>query len=423
MLVYEKGELCWDGIKLSSAAKEWGTPMYIYNRSVLEEAFLFIQSHFTSVTDCICYALKANSNPVLVECLAELGAGADIVSMGELIVARQAKVPPEKIVFSGVGKTEDEIQYALKERIGAINIESEQEILCVNNIAAGLGIKAPVMLRVNPDVDPQSHPYISTGMSINKFGIPIKSIPDVVHRCVRSTNLEFLGLHVHIGSQIEAKEPVARAFKVLAELVDSIEKQGTNISIINLGGGLPVDYAADERRLLYNLPPEKDLDEGEVVKYWADCIQTYFDFKRKRIIIEPGRAITAHAGILLTKILYTKRRNNKEILIVDAGINDFIRTAFYGAKHGLVPLREPGKAEHRVDIVGPLCETGDYFALDLPFPQCKQGDYIAILSTGAYGFVSTSNYNMRCRPPELLIDKGTVRCIRPREKYSDIIKT
>ncbi|MCH7782418.1 diaminopimelate decarboxylase [candidate division KSB1 bacterium] len=421
MLAYKNGSIYWGNVDLSLPAQKWGTPFYVYNRSTLEESFTLLQSRLRPEVNTICYALKANSNPHLVGCLAGLGAGADIVSMGELIAARKAKIPAGKIVFSGAGKSDEELRFALKEGVGAINVESKQELDAIERISADLKTKAPVMLRVNPDIDPQSHPLISTGKNYHKFGISLDSIPEFATRCKKSGRIEFLGLHVHIGSQISRFESIDNTFKVISNLVKSIEKQGIPIRNINIGGGLPVDYESAGKSLLSGGCTGMDTGLEKATGYWKTCIKKHFDCTKISIVIEPGRSIIAHSGILLTRVIYRKRNNKKEFLIVDAGMNDFIRPALYGETHSIVPLKEPGNLKTTIDIAGPLCETGDVFARDISFPESDKGDVLAILSTGAYGFVLSSNYNLRLRPPELLIDNGEVACIRERESYDDII--
>jgi len=277
------------------------------------------------------------------------------------------------------------------------------------------------MLRVNPDIDPQSHQHMSTGLNYHKFGISLESIPELAVQCEKSDQIEFLGLHVHIGSQVTSFESIDKTFIVMSNLVESIEKQGISIRNINVGGGLPVDYESAGKLLLSNGKSGNDIGLEQAISFWKTCIQKYFISTKRNIIIEPGRSIIAHSGILLTKVMYRKSNNKKEFLIVDAGMNDFIRPALYGAIHSIVPLKEPWKSITTIDIAGPLCESGDFFARDISFPDCHKGDVLAILSTGAYGFVLASNYNLRLRPSELLIDNGEVTCIRERETYDDII--
>lgn len=421
MLSYKNGSLYWDNVELSKLAHKWSTPVYVYNRSVLENSFKHLQSRFEQEVDTVCYAIKANSNLNLIGYLAGLGAGADIVSMGELIAARKAGIPPDKIVFSGSGKTDRELRFALEEGVGAINVESKQELDSIERISADLETKAQVMLRINPDVDPQSHPHMSTGMDHHKFGISLDSIPETAVRCEKSDRIDFLGLHIHIGSQVTSFESIDKTFKVMSDLVESIEKQGISIRNINIGGGLPVDYESAGKSLLSNGKAGNDTELEQAIDFWKKCLQNHFGSTKRNIIMEPGRSIIAHSGILLTQVVCRKSNRNKEFLIVDAGMNDFIRPALYGAIHSIVPLKEPGKSKTTIDIAGPLCESADFFARDISFPDCEKGDVLAILSTGAYGFVLSSNYNLRLRPTELIIDNGEVTCIRERETYDDII--
>jgi len=420
MLEYQNGELCWDGISLTTVASEWGTPAYLYNREVLVRDFLRIQRLFEPVAAEIRYALKANANPEIVSILAKHGAGADIVSLGELMVAVKAGIPPGKIVFAGVGKTDEEIRYAIKSQVSALAVESEQELQVVESFSQDMRQKQPVLIRVNPDVDPGTHPYISTGLGSHKFGIDYRKIEELARYCHAARSLRFAGLHMHIGSQIEKTAPVGKSLRILAGLVERIEKRGIAVQTLDLGGGFPVDYTRESARLL-RLPAKKEPEEN-VAEYWAAAAADCFVPGKYRIIIEPGRAVSAHCGMLLAKILYKKKRGRKDMLIIDAGMNDFIRPALYGAVHGIVPLKEPETPFGSADVVGPVCETADFFARGARLPRCERGDYLAVLTAGAYGFVASSNYNLRCKPPELLIENGSVRCINKRENLKDLLK-
>ncbi|MFC1728834.1 diaminopimelate decarboxylase [candidate division KSB1 bacterium] len=420
MFLYRKGSLTWDGIDLLDAAKEWGTPAYLYNRKALENDFTRLQQAFEPYTHSINFALKANSNPELVKLISKLGCGADIVSMGELFIALKAGISHEKMVFAGVGKTDEEINIAIKSRLLAISAESEEEVHVIDEHAGHMLQKQPVLLRINPDIDAESHPYISTGRSIHKFGIDARSAEELAGYCFRSNNLHFSGLHIHIGSQVEKLEPVAKSFERTAQFIERFENKGIPVEIINLGGGMPVGYRFEFDAVTHENKLSTDRNNENIISGWASLIPEYFDVKEKRIIIEPGRSVIARCGILLTKVLYTKTQSGRRFIVVDAGMNDFIRPALYGAFHGIVPLTYRGPAKITADVVGPICETGDFFAHDIEISECVRGDYLAVLTTGAYGFVSASNYNMRLRPPELLLENGDIRCIRPREQYSDI---
>jgi len=419
-LDYAKGELQWDNISLTDIARQWGTPVYLYNKRVLQNDFLRIKNSFQPYASIICFALKANSNPTIVRILGDMDAGADIVSMGELFTALKAGIPHDKMVFAGAGKTDEEINFAVKSRLLAINTESEKELEVIEEYAHNMLQKQPALLRVNPDIDAETHPYITTGTNAHKFGINIDRIEEAARFCHTSHSLHFLGLHVHIGSQVSKPEPVNRTFDAVAGLIDRLEKSGIPVDTVDIGGGMPVDYCSDYNRLL-GMPEEKDSPGiADALSVWTTAVAKYFDCSKRRILVEPGRAVTARCGILLTKVLYRKKRADKEFLIVDAGMNDFVRPALYGSFHGIVPLKEPGNSRVGVDVVGPICESGDVIGREISLPPCERGDYLAVLTTGAYGFALASNYNMRPKPPEVLIGSDGVECIRPRQRYTDM---
>ncbi|MFC1555742.1 diaminopimelate decarboxylase [candidate division KSB1 bacterium] len=421
MLEYKNSELFWSGFSLQEIAREWQTPVYVYNRSVIENDINRIKRIFNKTADMTCYAVKANSNIEIIKIAAQSGLGADIVSTGELFAALKADIPHNNIIFAGTGKTDEELIFAIKSRIFSLNVESDEELKAVETFANTMLAKQPVMLRVNPSVDPESHPYISTGHFTHKFGIDISEIEELAKYCNLSHSLHFQGLHFHIGSQVTKLQAVEESFKIIGQIVDRIENSGIRVPFVDIGGGLPVDYYSDYSRLLNVEMPDSIPEIHKLYENWADAAVKYIDKEKHKILFEPGRALVANGGILLTKILYRKRHQDKEFIITDAGMNDLIRPALYQAFHGIVPLKDPGNKKIKADIAGPICETGDFFAHDILVPECGRGDYLAILTTGAYGYSESSNYNLRLKPLELLIENDSIRCIRERQKYEDIL--
>jgi len=405
---YRQGEFHCEDVPLSRIAKEVGTPFYVYSHATLVRHFRAIDSAFQSVPHIIAFAMKANSNLAILRLMAREGGGADIVSGGELYRALKAGVPPSKIVFAGVGKNREEIRYALRSGILMFNVESSDELRAIDDVAAEMRTKARVALRVNPDVDPKTHPYISTGMKKSKFGISADRALEEFKLASSLKHLDVAGVHKHIGSQLTEIAPFVDALKKILELVEQLKGQGINIRYINIGGGLGITYS-DE------IPPEpKDL---------AAAISPLLRDLKGTLIMEPGRVIVGNAGALVTKVLYQKASDVKRFVIVDAAMNDLIRPSLYGAFHDIKPVREmPAAKSVTVDVVGPVCESGDFLAKDRAMPEVKSGDLLAVMSAGAYGFVMASNYNSRPRVPEILVRGREIHVIRERESLADLVR-
>jgi diaminopimelate decarboxylase len=402
------GALHCDGFDLEEAARRFGTPLYLYSAAAVRESYRRYDKAFAAMPHRICYALKANSSGALLRLLQGLGAGADIVSGGELQAALRAGFAPERIVFSGVGKTDEELAAGLDARIGEFNAESEDEVRRLSALAAARGRTARVTLRVNPDIDPRSHPYISTGLRENKFGVDIREAPAILKHLRPLPAVEVTGLQSHIGSQITDLAPLAEAARELAELSRRLLDEGYPLTTIDIGGGLGVDYQGGG-----GLGPEALAER--VLPELKDLPLT--------LLLEPGRSLVAPAGVLLTRVLFLKRNRAKTFVIVDAGMNDLLRPSLYQAFHRIEPVRDGGSPVQRVDVVGPVCETGDFLARDRELALPEAGALLAVRDAGAYGFSMASNYNLRLRPAEALVDEGTVRLIRRRETFEDLVRT
>jgi len=399
---YRDGVLNAEAVRLDALAAEVGTPFYCYSTATLTRHYNVFAAAFADVRALVCYAMKANSNQAVIKTLGRLGAGADVVSGGELKRARAAGIPGEKIMFSGIGKTADELALALDEGILCINVESEGELELLSSIAAAKGRVAPVSVRVNPDIDAKTHHKIATGKAENKFGIPISRAREVYARAAKLPGIKVAGVDMHIGSQITDLDPFGNAFTLLAEFVRILRGDGHVISHIDLGGGLGIPYRDD------NEPPPRPEQYAEVVKRATrdlDC----------RLIFEPGRLIVGNAGILVTRVLFVKHGEAKNFVIVDAGMNDLIRPTLYEAYHEILPVREAGNGKRiRADVVGPVCESGDFLALDRDLPEPKPGDLLAVMSAGAYGAVQAGTYNTRALVPEVLVNGAEWAVVRPR---------
>ncbi|TAL17311.1 diaminopimelate decarboxylase [bacterium] len=403
---YVNGELCCEGVPLRRIAGEVGTPFYCYSRATLQKHLSSFQDAFARVNHLLCYSVKCNSNLAVLSELFRGGAGADIVSGGELYRALKAGADPKKIVYSGVGKREDEIKYALEAGILMFNVESPLELLTIDRVAATLGVKAPVSIRVNPDVDPRTHAYISTGLKKNKFGIAIERAL-IEYRTARDLpNIEVLGVDCHIGSQITELAPFADAMERLKKLISDLRTEGMKVQYLDIGGGLGIPYS-DET------PPAPDEYAQTVLKVVGDLGCT--------LVLEPGRAIAGNAGVLVGKVLYVKEGEAKKFLISDAAMNDLVRPSLYGAYHAILPLRENTKLQ-KADLVGPICESGDFLAKDRELAEMDCGDLFAVMSAGAYGFAMSSNYNSRPRVAEVLVSGEKFAVVRKRESYEDLIR-
>jgi diaminopimelate decarboxylase len=404
---YKNGELYAEDVPVRRLVSEFGTPLYIYSYNTLLNHFKAYNNAFNGHPHIICFALKANSNGAIIRLFAKNGGGADVVSGGELFRALRAGIHPKKIVYAGVGKTEDEIRFALKEDILMFNVESEDELLEIDRIARDMGIKAPIALRINPDVDPETHPYISTGLKKHKFGIPIEDALEYYKLAANFKNINIIGIHKHIGSQLTKVSPFVDALKRILPLIDSLTESGIKISYLDIGGGLGITYK-DET------PPHPE--------QLAKNILPLIKGRDVTIILEPGRSIVGNAGILVTKTLYLKKREDKEFIIVDAGMNDLIRPSIYGSYHHIQPVVKNKRKKIVADVVGPICESGDFLAKDRPIERVERGEYLAVMSAGAYGFSMSSNYNSRPRAAEVMVKGENFALIRKRESYDDLIR-
>ncbi|HXX76408.1 MAG TPA: diaminopimelate decarboxylase [Nitrospiraceae bacterium] len=406
---YREGELYCEQVPVSRIVKELGTPCYIYSHATLVRHFQVYDRAFAATPHIIAFAMKANSNLAILRLMAKEGSGVDIVSGGELFRALKAGVPPSKIVFAGVGKNAEEIRDALKADILMFNVESSAELQTINEVAASVGKKARVALRINPDIDPKTHPYISTGLKKSKFGIAADRALDEFKLASSLSHIDMVGVHKHIGSQLTEVTPFVEALKKVLKLVEVLRGSGINIRYLNIGGGLGITYS-DETP-----PMPQDL---------ADAISPLVRGLNVTMIMEPGRVIVGNAGILVTKVLYMKEGEAKKFVIVDAAMNDLIRPSLYGAYHEIRPLSEAvlHRGKYQVDVVGPVCESGDFLAKDRSLPDVHPGEVLAVMSAGAYGFVMSSNYNSRPRVPEALVKDGEIHVIRARESYDDLVK-
>lgn len=410
---YHNRVLSCDGVALSSLAEAHGTPLYVYSAQQISRRFQLFQEAFADRPHTICYAVKANSSLAILRLLARQGAGFDIVSGGELDRVRKAHKPAlKKVVFSGVGKQISEIDAALQAEILLFNVESEAELHLLAARAEALGKRARFALRVNPDVFADTHPYISTGLSEHKFGIDIKAARAIYRKAARSKWLDPAGVSVHIGSQIRKVDPFAAALARVASLIADLRRDGHDIRYVDAGGGLGIDYGTAA------------FDPAQQVRKYATALGRGLADEPAHLLLEPGRFIVAQAGALLTRVLYVKKNGSKTFVITDAGMNDLIRPSLYHAHHEILPVKQPANsrsAQAKFDVVGPVCESGDFFARDRPLPPIKPGELVLLLDAGAYGMSLTSNYNTRPRPAEILIDGEKVHLIRRRETMRDLL--
>ena len=407
---YHNGVLCAENVPLTQIAQEVGTPVYVYSRATLTRHYTVFADAFRAagLDAKICYAVKANSNLAVIALLGQLGAGADVVSEGELRRALAAGIPPDRIVFSGVGKSESELRFALETGIHEINVESESEIRLLSRIAASMNVTAEIAVRVNPDVDAKTHEKISTGRKENKFGIDIDRAEEIYALAASLPGLAPVTVAVHIGSQLTDLDPYRQAFRRVAQLVERLRSLGHKITRVDLGGGLGTPYDAEN-------PPLPDA--------YAKMAAEEIAHLNCQVMLEPGRMIVGNAGILLSRALVVKPGEAKRFLILDAAMNDLIRPALYNGHHGLRPVKQPGADAPLmpVDVVGPVCESGDTFAKDRMLPLIEEGDLVAFGTAGAYGAVMASTYNTRLLVPEVLIDGDHYAVIRPRQTYEELI--
>lgn len=404
---YRNHKLFVEQVPVQKIIDQLGSPIYIYSHGALVHQFESYAKALKGMDHLICYSMKCNSNLAILKSFLNLGSGIDIVSQGELFRALKAGADPKKIVFSGVGKTEEEMAYALKKKILMFNVESEQELLTLNRVAKKMKCRAPIALRINPNIDPKTHPYITTGMKKSKFGIQYEDAMAAYEEAASLEAIEILGIDCHIGSQLTEVSPFVDALRKVLELLDRLQEKGIPIRYLDLGGGLGIRYEKES-------PPSPQ-------KY-IQALKKELRGRDLTLIFEPGRSLMGNAGILATQVLYTKDRDNKRFLIVDAAMNDLIRPAFYDSYHEILPVHKRTRAKQVVDVVGPVCETGDFLATSRSLPRMEPGESLAVLSAGAYGFTMASNYNTRPKACEVLVKGRQFHVIRERETLKDLIK-
>jgi len=405
---YRDGELWCEEVPVRDLAEKAGTPLYVYSHRTLKRHFQVFDNAFAGMKHIICFSVKANSNIAILRMFMKEGGGADIVSGGELFRALQAGADPGRIVYSGVGKKRDEIEFAIRSNILMFNVESSQELEAINAAAGKLGAKARISIRINPDVDPKTHPHISTGLKKNKFGIDIQKSLEEYRRAREFKNIEIIGVDCHIGSQVTQISPFVDALEKLKKFISLLKKDGIEIKYLDLGGGLGITYNQET-------PPHPD-EYADAIRQAADGLDCTF-------ILEPGRVIVGNAGALVSRVLFTKSNEEKNFIIVDAGMNDLIRPSFYDSFHRIISV-VPNRDEQtcKADIVGPICESGDFLAKDRAVPAYRTGDLIAVMSAGAYGFTMSSNYNSRPRAAEVMVKDDKFFVIRRREEYQDLVR-
>jgi diaminopimelate decarboxylase len=418
-IAYRDRELFCEDVSLRELAEEYDTPLYVYSKNEIVTAYRSFDQALGSSDHRVCYALKANSNLSILRLLAAEGAGADVVSGGELSLALKAGFPPERIVFAGVGKREEEIEYALREGIAGFNVESVPELQTISRLALRHRTTAPISLRINPDVNAQSHPYITTGLRTNKFGIESSKALEVYSLAASLSSLDVAGVHTHIGSQITSIEPFVETAHAVVALVQKLREAGINLRHIDFGGGIGVRYFNAVRHEAL-VPDDPAHDQLPAPSSFVAAVLPIIEPTGCSLWFEPGRAIVAEAGVLLTRVLYLKDNGEKRFIIVDAAMNDLMRPSLYQAHHQIVPTALDSYEHMKADVVGPICETGDFLARDRMITKVKSGDVLAVLTAGAYGFVMASQYNGRPRPAEILVNGDRVRLIHPRETYDDL---
>lgn len=405
---YRRGTLCCEGVPLAKIARRVWTPTYVYSRAAIEAALAEFAAAFRGTPHTLCYSVKANSNLALLRLIGSKGTGFDIVSGGELYRVLRAGLSPRRVVFSGVGKTAEEVDFALRQKILFFHLESAAELELVARCARELGARARVAIRVNPDVDPGTHPHISTGQREHKFGVPMSHVAELARRVAADQWLEFVGIGCHIGSQITRIEPFERALGRLGRLAEGLKEAGLAVRYLDIGGGVGIRY--DQERV-FRLG-----DYARVMKATARRLGCY-------LILEPGRSVVARAGVLLARVLVRKRGLRKSFLVLDAGMSDLLRPALYAAYHRILPVKHSARgARQRVDVVGPICETADTFAQNVRLPRLESGDLVVLCDVGAYGFAQASNYNSRPRPAEVLVGGSRFQTIRARENWEDLVR-
>ncbi len=405
---YKKNSLFCEDVRISDLVKRFGTPLYIYSYHTLINHFIKLEQAFKPIEPLICYSVKANSNLAILRALVDKGAGLDIVSGGELSRAIKAGCPAERIVYASVGKTEKEIEEAVKLGILFFNVESLPELEAINRIAGKLNKVTNVAIRINPDVEPKTHHYITTGKITNKFGIDFKSAAQIFLMRRALENIRICGLHIHIGSQITDSAPYVAAINKTVDFINTLKKKGIALEYLNIGGGLGIIY---------------DKEDPQTAKKFSDKVLPLLKKTGLKIIMEPGRFIVGNAGILVSRVLYIKDTPKKKFIIVDAGMNDLIRPSLYQAYHNILEIeRNPRAKMEKADIVGPICESGDFLAKERMLPKFKEGDFLAVMSAGAYGFSMSSNYNSRRRAQEVLVVKDRYFVIRKRESFEDLVR-
>ena len=408
MYSYKNKFLHCESVNIKDLHKEFGSPFYCYSSSILEDKYTKLKKALKNDNSLICFSLKSNSNQSIIKTFSLMGSGADVVSIGELKRAIKAGIPTNKIVFSGVGKTSEEIIFAIKNNILMLNVESISELNQISSIASSSNLIAPIALRINPDIKAGGNEKISTGKKQDKFGIPVDEAIDIYTYANNLDGIKIKGIDVHIGSQINNLAPFKKTFNSILNAINILEEKNINIDIIDIGGGIGVNYK-DEKPLNIN--------------DYSELISNKFGSLNKKIILEPGRYLTAESGVLITKIIYIKENRSKKFLIVDAAMNDFIRPSLYGSIHNAIPLMENAKSKARenYDIVGPVCETGDFFIKDFSSPEIREGDFIAITNVGAYGSILGSNYNSRPSITEIIVKQDKYSVIKEKQNIDDFI--
>lgn len=404
---YKNNELFIENVKVSELIKQFGTPLYVYSKNHFINQYKKFDNAFSEIDHQVFYAMKSNFNLSVINTFVQLGSGVDVNSEGELFRALKTGISPTKLILTGVGKTKDEIRLGLDKKVMMIKAESEEEVELINKIASEMNVIAPVALRVNPDVDAKTHPYISTGLSKNKFGIDSSTALSIYRRRNEFKNIQFTGIDMHIGSQITTIEPFVEAISKMSELYFQLRDEGLELKHFDVGGGIGVQY---------------NNEKSFTIEEFAERTIPLFKKLNCKILFEPGRYLTANGGILLTEVLYNKQNGNKKFIIVDAAMNDLLRPSIYQAYHHIQPIEQhKDRIDIVADIVGPVCETGDYFARDREIIKTYSGEFLAIMSAGAYGMTMSSNYNARRRPPEIIVDKENVFVSRSRETFDHLL--